>query len=66
MSIRRHLRKWEKERVEFIFKRLSQCSEISEGDLDFVISIEGQYERDYCLSDAQLKVLEDIYARWDT
>lgn len=65
-SPRRFLTVGEIERVEFIFKYLTESvgSDMSESNLEYLISIQSQYKKDGKLSDKQLEVLETIYAKY--
>ena len=65
-SSRRFLSAKEESRVKYVFEYLTSAmsSELTDGDLKFLISVEEQWKKDGKLSDAQLEIVEKIYAKY--
>lgn len=65
-SPRRLLNERESKLVGFIFSYFEKTvrGDVKEGDLNFLISVQEQYEKDGRLSDKQLNILEKIFSKY--
>jgi hypothetical protein len=66
MSKRRFLSETETLRIDHIFDYLigNVGTDLGEGDIEFLTSTQKFFKKDGKLSDAQIEILEKIYARY--